>query len=129
MKKIFTLLLIIFILLSNVCIYATAVEDIIGGESEIVGFRKKINEDIASFNDKYGTSYGFVAYILNRFQVWSIPICFAGLIVTGTSTYVINARNLAQRQKGWNMMIGVLLFLVICQILPLAFALATITWG
>lgn len=129
MKKLFAVLLIIFIVLSNIAIYASPVDFIQDGDSEITGFRKKINQDLESFKGRYGESYGLVAYILNRLQVYSIPISFAGLAITGTLTYVINARNLSQRQRGWRMMISILLFLVICQILPLAFALATNIWG
>lgn len=129
MKKLFAVLLIVFIVLSNIAIYASPVDLVQDGESEITGFRKKINQDLESFKGRYGESYGLVAYILNRLQVYSIPISFAGLAITGTLTYVINARNLSQRQRGWRMMISILLFLVICQILPLAFALATNIWG
>jgi len=132
MKKLFSLLLILVImtmlLSSSVC--ATHIlNDIQTEDSQILSFRQQMESDIQKFVERYGQAYGIVAYILNRLQVFSIPICFAGLAISGTLTYVINAKRMDQRQRGWNIMIGFLLFLVICQILPLAFALATVSWG
>lgn len=130
MKKICSILLIMFIIFSNVNIYAASVaEELQKSDSQILSISDSMRRDIDKYNEKYGPSYGIIAYILNRLQVFSIPICFAGLAISGTLTYVINARRLDQRQRGWGIMIGFLTFLVICQVLPLAFALATISWG
>lgn len=130
MKKLIAILLIITVMLSSVSVFATSTEsDVLEGESMISKITNKNNETLKKYIEKYGDTYGWAAYILNIVQRFSIPVGFVGIAISGTLTYVINARNLAQRQRGWGIMIGFILFMAICQMLPLLFALAFQSWG
>lgn len=130
MKKLMVVLLIVIVIFSSVSVFATSTEsDVLEGDSRVSSFREKMENDLKKFKEKYGETYGLAAYILDRVRVYSIPVGFVGIAISGTLAYVINARNLSQRQRGWGMMIGFILFIAICQILPLAFALATLSWG
>ena len=56
-------------------------------------------------------------------RVYSIPLCFLGIAVSAMYQYVIGIRKLDTQEKGLVMMISFVTILVICQILPLAFAI------
>ena len=65
---------------------------------------------------------GTVAYILNLVRIWSIPLCFLGIAVGAIHKYVIGIRKLDTLEKGMGLIVTFVTLLIICQILPLAFA-------
>ena len=84
-------------------------------ESKIVEINYKV---------KYGSeSYGTVAYILNLVRIYSIPICFLGIAVGAIHQYVIGIRKLDTLERGMAFIVTCVTLLIICQILPLAFAI------
>jgi len=84
---------------------------------------------IAQYSDKYGSSiYGMVALVLDTIRIYSIPFCFIGIAVGAIYQYVIGIRKLDVRDRGFNLVIAFVTTLVICQILPLVFAIITRGW-
>mgnify|MGYP003311824822 CR=1 FL=1 len=76
------------------------------------------------YKKDYGSdAYGLTAYILNLVRLYSIPFCFLGIAVSAIYQYVIGIRKLDTQEKGLHMMVAFITILVICQILPLAFAI------
>ena len=81
-------------------------------------------ETLQDYQDSYGdATYGFVAYILN-----SIPFGFVGIAISGIYRYIIGIRKLDVRDKGFGAMIGIITAMVICQVLPLVFAIVVRGW-
>ena len=79
---------------------------------------------VEDYKEKYGSdAYGLTAYVLNIIRIYSIPLCFLGIAVSAIYQYVIGIRKLDTQEKGLVMMISFVTILVICQILPLAFAI------
>ena len=111
-------------LLSNV-VYATN-EGVLDNETEsqLVEFKEKSEKSIEYYKARYGSdTYGMVAYILSVVQIYSIPFCFLGIAISGIYQYVIGIRKLDVKEKGLTLMVTFITTLVICQILPLAFAI------
>ena len=72
---------------------------------------------------KYGSdAYGTVAYILNLVRIYSIPLCFLGIVIGVIHQYVIGIRKMDTLTKGMGLVVTFVTLLIICQILPLAFA-------
>lgn len=137
MKKIIKAAILIFILLItfSVISYAT-VEDAYDklnventGASQLVGIKAKNENELQDYVDKYGSdSYGLAAYILNMVRIYSIPFCFIGIAVGGLYQYVLGIRKMDVRDKGLGLIITFITILVICQILPLIFAIVVRGW-
>lgn len=137
MRKIVTILSIIMIMLiiSNVSyVYATNTrtsENLKNSEfvGELVEIKEKEKKEIEDFNEAYGsTSYGMTAYILSKVRLYSIPFCFIGIAVGAIYQYVIGIRKLDTRDKGFALVIGFVTLLIICQVLPLIFAIVVKGW-
>ena len=78
---------------------------------------------IIDYKVKYGSdTYGTVAYILNLVRIYSIPVCFLGIAVGAIHQYVIGIRKLDTLERGMAFIVTCVTLLIICQILPLAFA-------
>ncbi len=92
--------------------------------------KEKQLETIEDYQREYNNdaTYGFVAYILNIIQVYSIPFGFVGIAISGIYRYVIGIRKLDVRDKGFGAMIGIITVMVICQVLPLVFAIVVKGW-
>lgn len=72
----------------------------------------------------YGSdTYGLTAYILDKIRIFSIPLVFLGIAISGIYQYVIGLKRLDTRNFGFNGMIAVITIGIICQILPLIFAI------
>ena len=127
MRKILTtviLLLIAIVILGCNQVYAT--ENVIDAknESQLIQIKENAAKTLEEYKQKYGSdAYGLTAYILNIIRIYSIPFCFLGIAVSAIYQYVIGIRKLDTQEKGLYMMIGFVTVLVICQILPLAFAI------
>ena len=68
------------------------------------------------------------AYILNKVRIYSIPFCFIGIAVGAIYQYVIGIRRLDVRDKGFLVSIAFVTIAVICQVLPLIFAIVVKGW-
>ena len=127
MKKIagmlLTILLIFVFYTNNVVVSAT--EEVIDNttESKLVEIKENETKTIQDYQEKYGSNiYGLVAYILNLVRIYSIPLCFLGIAIGAIHQYVIGIRKLDTLEKGMALIVSFVTILIICQILPLAFA-------
>ena len=127
MRKIATtviIFLMIVLLLGSNLVYA--VENVIDQETEsqLIEIKDNAAKSLEDYKQKYGSdAYGLTAYILNIIRIYSIPLCFLGIAISAIYQYVIGIRKLDTQEKGLVMMVSFITILVICQILPLAFAI------
>ena len=96
-------------------------------DNETQGQVQKLVEEnkksLEYYKEKYGSdAYGTTAYVLSLISKYSIPFCFLGIAISGIYQYVIGIRKLDIQEKGLTLMVTFVTILVICQILPLAFA-------
>lgn len=97
--------------------------------SELVDMKSKAENELKEYEDLYGSkTYGYTAYVLNKIRIFSIPLCFLGIAVGSIYQYVIGIRKLDVRDKGFALIIGFVTVLVICQLLPLIFAIVVQGW-
>ena len=90
---------------------------------EIIEIKENAMNSLEDYKQKYGSdAYGFVAYILNLVRIYSIPLCFLGIAIGAIHQYVIGIRKLDTLEKGMALIVSFVTILIICQILPLAFA-------
>ena len=126
MRKILitTMLLVIMVILGCNQVYATENAINTQNESQLIEIKENAAKTLEEYRQKYGSdAYGLTAYILNIIRIYSIPFCFLGIAVSAIYQYVIGIRKLDTQEKGLHMMIAFITILVICQILPLAFAI------
>lgn len=128
MKKILAVFIIVIILLgiftftNNVYANEKAIDN--KTESKIIEIRETQTKSLEDYKDKYGSdAYGLVAYILNIVRIYSIPFCFLGISIGAIHQYVIGIRKLDTLEKGMGLIVTFVTLLIICQILPLAFAM------
>ena len=126
MKKILItgILLVILIILGSNQVFAT--ESIIDekNESQLIQIKENAAKTLEEYKEKYGSdAYGLTAYILNIIRIYSIPFFFFFIAISAIYQYVIGIRKLDTQEKGLVMMVSFITILVICQILPLAFAI------
>ena len=127
MKKVAIIILstifIFTIFTSNVVVKAA--EQVIDNttESKLVEIKENEAKTLEDYKEKYGSPiYGTVAYILHLIQIYSIPFCFLGIAIGAIHKYIIGIRKLDTLEKGMGLMVTFTILLIICQILPLAFA-------
>lgn len=126
MKKIVLTLMLLVIMLILGCNQVYATEKIIDeqNESQLIQIKENAAKTLDEYKQKYGSdAYGLTAYILNIIRIYSIPFCFLGIAFSAIYQYVIGIRKLDTQEKGLVMMVSFITILVICQILPLAFAI------
>lgn len=133
MRKLLIVFAIIISIIGINCVYAanTNQEEIISEEtkSQLVEIKDKELKSIEDYNEAYGsTTYGLVAYILDKVRVYSIPVAFLGIAIAAIYQYVIGIRKLDVRDKGFGAMIGIVTMLIICQVLPLILAIVVKGW-
>lgn len=73
-------------------------------------------------------AFGVVAFILDKIRIYSIPLAILGIAVSAISEYVLGTRHLESQEKGFSSMIAIVTALVICQLLPLIFAIIVRGW-
>ena len=126
MKKVVAMTILLMIMVIFGCSQVYAAQNIIDSknESQIVQIKENTAKTLEEYKQKYGSdAYGLTAYILNLIRIYSIPLCFLGIAISAIYQYVIGIRKLDTQEKGLIMMISFITILVICQILPLAFAI------
>ena len=129
MKKVIAMFLIMFCLFSIYSVYATT--QVIDDEtsSQLIEIKEKELKEIEDYNEAYGSdSYGLTAYLLNKVRIYSIPCCFVGIAVAAIYQYVIGVRKIDVRDRGLQLMIGLITIFVIAQALPLIFAIVVKSW-
>ena len=93
-------------------------------ESKLVEIKETQTKSLEDYQEKYGSdAYGLVAYILNIVRIYSIPFCFLGIAIGAIHQYVIGIRKLDTLEKGMGLIVTFVTILIICQVLPLAFAM------
>lgn len=93
-------------------------------ESKLVEIKETQTKSLEDYKEKYGSdAYGLVAYILNIVRIYSIPFCFLGIAIGAIHQYVIGIRKLDTLEKGMGLIVTFVTLLIICQVLPLAFAM------
>ena len=128
MKKtiaIFTILIMIlgiFTITNKVYAAEKAIDE--QTESKLVEIKETQTKSLEDYQEKYGSdAYGLVAYILNIIRIYSIPFCFLGIAIGAIHQYVIGIRKLDTLEKGMGLIVTFVTLLIICQVLPLAFAM------
>jgi hypothetical protein len=133
LKKVGIVAVIILITLLSTCSYAVTADGnaVLNSEetTELIEMKESTKATLNEYIDKYGsTPYGVAAYILAAVRIYSIPFCFIGIAIGSIYQYVIGIRKLDVRDKGFALIITFVTILLICQILPLIFAIVVNGW-
>ena len=125
--KFFAIVMLVLILLIMCTRYVQAdTSEVIDSstESKLIEIKDTAKNSLEDYKQKYGSdAYGFTAYVLNIIRIYSIPFGFLGITISAIYQYIIGIRHLENNEKGLVMMVSCITILVICQILPLAFAI------
>ena len=111
--------------------FAVTGEDMLNSTqaTELVEIKEGAQNSVATYVEKYGsTTFGVAAYILNLVRIYSIPLCFVGIAIGSIYQYVLGVRKLDVRDKGFMLVITFVTILLICQVLPLIFAIVVNGW-
>ena len=134
-KKISVILIVFFIFFLTISIFSNSFaitgENVLNSNqaTELVEIKESTKDTIAEYVEKYGsTTFGIEAYILNLVRFYSIPFCFVGIAIGSIYQYVIGIRKLDVRDRGFMLMITFVTILLICQVLPLVFAIVVNGW-
>ena len=126
-KTVAAIIMISIIIMTFWCNRVYAVENVIideQNESRLIRIKDNAAKTLEDYKEKYGSdAYGLTAYVLNIIRIYSIPFCFLGIAISAIYQYIIGIRHLENNEKGLVMMVSCITILVICQILPLAFAI------
>lgn len=135
MQKISICLAILIILFGSFSLftnsYAVTGEEVLQSDqaTELVEIKESAKDVLNDYIEKYGsTSFGVAAYILNMVRIYSIPFCFVGIAVGSIFQYVLGIRKLDVRDRGFTLIIMFVTILLICQVLPLIFAIVVNGW-
>ena len=97
--------------------------------STVSEISSKSKEELKYYEETYGSkAYGYTAYALSKLRIFSIPLCFIGIAIGSIFQYVLGIRKLDTRDRGFTLIIGFVTVLVICQVLPLIFAVIVQGW-
>lgn len=137
MKKVIQIILMAVVMFTFFFTTVNATEneesqEVLKGESTgaLLTLKTHESETIEDFKKEYGSdTYGVTAYILDKIRFFSIPLAFIGLAFSGIYQYVIGLKRMDVRDKGFNSMIAIITIMVICQILPLIFAIVVTSAG
>ena len=111
--------------------YAVTGEEVLKSDqaTELVEIKETAKERLEDYIEKYGsTTFGIAAYILNMVRIYSIPFCFIGIAIGSIFQYVLGIRKLDVRDRGFFLIITFVTILLICQVLPLIFAIIVNGW-
>lgn len=131
MKKIIAIISIVICMLASVTVYATnatrEVEQTATGK--LIEIKDKELKTLEDYRNAYGSdSYGLTAFLLNKVRIYSIPFGFVTIIIAAIYQYIIGLKKLDVRDKGFGLMIASITLVVICQVLPLVFAIVVKGW-
>ncbi len=124
MKKVVIALITVMCVFFTCSVYATERTLSESTTGQLVQIKEKEMKEIEDYNEAYGSeAYGFTAYMLNKVRIYSIPLCFVGIAVGAIWQYVIGIRKLDVHDRGLFLIISFVTIFVICQVLPLVFAI------
>ena len=134
MKKALTIIIIVlFLVIIGINIFTTNVyaesdngiiDEVTSANGNLLKLKENQAKSLEEYKQKYGSdSYGLTAYILHVVQFYSIPFCFLGIVISIIYKVVIGSRHLENAEKGLGMIVAIVTLTVICQVLPLIFAL------
>ena len=131
MKKVIAIISILFLLMGCTSVYATSqVNDVAQSTTgKIIEIKDKELKTLEEYKEAYGSdAYGLTAFLLNKIRVYSIPFGFVAIIIAAIYQYIIGLKKLDVRDKGFALMIASVTIVVICQVLPLVFAIVVKGW-
>ncbi len=127
MKKVLVLAIMLFCVLFSCYVYAEPNDNkLLDDETtgQIIKIKEKEKKELQDYTESYGSeAYGYTAYMLNKVRIYSIPLCFIGIAVGAIWQYVIGIRKLDVRDRGLLLIMSFVTIFVICQVLPLIFAI------
>jgi len=134
MKKIFlvSFLIAMILILLGTTILAVEEKNVLetNTASKLLDMKNEVKTEKDEYVRKYGSeTYGMTALILNKVRIYSIPLCFIGITIGALYQYVLGTRRLDMKQKGFALIVAFITILVICQVLPLIFAIVVRGWG
>lgn len=134
-KKISIIGLLFIMLIGMFSLYSTSFavtgNEVLESEqaTELVEIKESTKGKLSEYIEKYGsTPFGVAAYILNIVRIYSIPFCFVGIAIGSVYQYVLGIRKLDVRDRGLMLIISFVTILLICQVLPLVFAVVVNGW-
>ena len=93
-------------------------------ESNLIKIKEEQLKTVEQYVEKYGSqAYGWTAYILHGIQIYSIPLCFLAIAISAVYRFIIGARHMGNAEKGLGLMVTFVTLTIICQVLPLIFAI------
>ncbi len=125
MKKVVISLIVILSIFGSCSVFAST-DNILAESSagQLIEIKEKQLKELKDFTESYGSeAYGFTAYMLDKVRIYSIPLCFVGIAVGAIWQYVIGIRKLDVHDRGLFLIVGFVTIFVICQVLPLVFAI------
>ena len=133
MKKLIPILFIFFILFGTVTVYGISTQgNTIKSETattNLVELKDKALKTLEDYQAAYGdNTYGLAAYLLNIVRIYSIPFGFIGIVIAAIYRYVIGIRKLDVQDNGFGVLVAIITVMVICQVLPLIFAIVVKGW-
>lgn len=135
-RKILITVIMFVMLVGTISLFSNSYATVTGNEvlnstqaTELVEIKETTKGKLAEYVAKYGsTPFGVAAYILNIVRIYSIPFCFVGIAVGSIYQYVLGIRKLDVRDRGFMLIITFVTILLICQVLPLIFAIVVNGW-
>ena len=134
-KKIAVIALVVVILITTFSLfsktYAVTGDEVLASDqaTELVEIKESAKGRLDDYVEKYGSkTFGVAAYILNMVRIFSIPFCFVGIAVGSIFQYVLGIRKLDVRDRGLMLIMTFVTILMICQVLPLIFAIVVNGW-
>ena len=131
MKKVIAIISILFLLMGCTSVYATSQVNEVAQSTtgKIIEIKDKELKTLEEYKEAYGSdAYGLTAFLLNKIRVYSIPFGFVAIIMAAIYQYIIGLKKLDVRDKGFALMIASVTIVVICQVLPLVFAIVVKGW-
>lgn len=131
MKKVIAIISILFLLMGCTFVYATSQVNEVAQSTtgKIIEIKDKELKTLEEYKEAYGSdAYGLTAFLLNKIRVYSIPFGFVAIIIAAIYQYIIGLKKLDVRDKGFALMIASVTIVVICQVLPLVFAIVVKGW-
>ena len=131
MKKVIAIISILFLLMGCTSVYAAnqVTETAQSTTGKIIEIKDKELKTLEEYKEAYGSdAYGLTAFLLSKIRVYSIPFGFVAIIIAAIYQYIIGIKTLDVRDKGFALMIAGVTIVVICQVLPLVFAIVVKGW-
>lgn len=131
MKKVIAIIFVVLFIFGTVSVHATS-NNVLTADtatSNLVELKDKALKSLEEYQAMYGNdTYGLAAYMLNIVRIYSIPFGFVGIVIAAVYRYVIGIRKLDVQDKGFGVLVAIITVMVICQVLPLIFAIVVKGW-